>query len=282
MLDYLFNPFDRLLKSHQPKNLLVVWNRGMGDVPLGLYALVKRVRERCPGAEITFITRPDLAEVFSMLDSVKVIVEKGWKRGEPASLSPEVTASFDLVLEGVNPTKWFRWQLGKVIPELRWEDKWDSLADKFPLKKGIPYLGAHLSTETGGFYRYEKNWPLPYWEEVIQKSPHPVILFGHKKEGTFPNTIDLRGETSLIEMLSIIKNRCRYLLAPDSGVLSVVYYVKSHFPLKIISLWADPKQGILRQKVSSPNRNLEHIPLVGKKGDVSKIMPQEVREALFL
>ena len=90
--------------------------------------------------------------------------------------------------------------------------------------------------------------------------------------------IDLRGETTLHEMLSIIKNRCSYLIAPDSGVLSLTYYIDVTFPLKVISLWADPKQGILKQNVASPNPELVHAPLIGKKGDISSITVDEVCE----
>ncbi len=276
-----FNPFDRLLKREKPKNILVVWNRGMGDVPLGLYALVERTRKLCPESKVTFITRGDLQEVFSMLDGVQVIVEPSWKRGEVPVVPIEVAKEFDLILEGVNPTKWFKWQIGKMVPRLHWKGEWDKLVDRFGLDPKKTYVGAHLSTETGSFYRYEKNWPLEGWEEVIEKSPHPVILFGHKKEGLIRGAIDFRGETTLVEMLSIIKNRCGFLLAPDSGILSVVYYVDHPFPLRVVSLWADPKQGVLRQRVASPNQRLEHIPLVGKKENIATITPKDVLEALF-
>ena len=277
----MFNPFDRLIKRVKPRTILVLWNRGMGDIPLGLYAFVHRVRQFFPEAEMTFMTRSDLEEVFSMLDNVRIIVNKEWRRGEKGGVPPEIAATFDLVLEEVNPTKWFKWQLKKLTPRLKWEESWDVFADRFPLEKGIPYVGAHLSTETGGFYRYEKNWPLDKWKEVIRQSPYPVILFGHKKEGVIPGAIDLRGETTMIEMLAIIKNRCRMLLAPDSGILSVVYYVDAEFPLRVVSLWADPKQGVLRQGVASPNTRLQHIPLIGRKGDIAKIEVKEVMGALF-
>jgi hypothetical protein len=49
----------------------------------------------------------------------------------------------------------------------------------------------------------------------------------------------------------------------------------------VVSLWADPKQGVLRQRVASPNQKLEHIPLVGKKENIATIPPKDVLEALF-
>ena len=52
-----------------------------------------------------------------------------------------------------------------------------------------------------------------------------------------------------------IRNRCRILVAPDSGVLTAAYYLADDFPLDVISLWSDPRQGILKQGCPSPNRN---------------------------
>ncbi|MCH9614681.1 MAG: hypothetical protein SP1CHLAM54_13550 [Chlamydiia bacterium] len=274
------NPFDRLIKKSRPERVLVAWNRGLGDVPLGLYALVKRVRRFCPDAHIAFLTRSDLKEVFQMLPNVEVIVDPSWKRGEPLVVDPSLADHFDLVLEKVDPTRHFKWQLKKLIPKLNWKDEWDRLADKFDLDKEKKYIGCHVSTETGHFYKYEKNWPETQWKELFTKLKRPVILFGAKKIGEFPGAIDLRGETTLFEMLSIIKNKCSHLLAPDSGVLSVLYYVDAEFPLKVVSLWADAKQGILRQGVNSPNLGLTHIPLIGKKEDISKITTKQVVEAL--
>lgn len=275
-----FNPFDRLIKQKKPKRILVAWNRGLGDVPLGLYALVKRVRRFVPDAHIAFITRSDLKEVFQMLPDIEVIIDPSWKRGTPLEVDPSLASHFDLVLEKVDPTRHFKWQLKRLIPRLEWEDEWDKLVERFDLDPAKKYLGCHVSTETGQFYKYNKNWPETHWREVFSRLTQPVILFGANKTGEFPGTIDLRGETTLMEMLSIIKNRCSKLLAPDSGVLSVVYYVDAEFPLKVVSLWADAKQGVLRQGVESPNLGLTHIPLVGKKEDITTITTQEVLEAL--
>lgn len=274
------NPFDRIIKKTRPKRILVAWNRGLGDVPLGLYALLTRVRRFCPDAHVAFLTRTDLKEVFQMLPDVEVIVDPAWKRGSPLIVDPSLADHFDLVLENVDPTRHFKWQLKKLVPKLRWNNEWDAYAEKFGLDKDKNYIGVHVSTETGRFYKYEKNWPETHFKELFSQLRRPVILFGAKKTGLFPNAIDLRGETTLFDMLSIIKNKCSHLLAPDSGVLSVLYYVDARFPLKVVSLWADPKQGILRQGVDSPNLGLTHIPLIGKREDISKITTKAVLEAL--
>jgi hypothetical protein len=77
-------------------------------------------------------------------------------------------------------------------------------------------------------------------------------------------------------MLAIVKNHCRVLVAPDSGVLTMAYYLDCAFPLTVVSLWSDPRQGVLKQGVASPNRELAHVPLVGEGEDVRRIPVEEV------
>lgn len=81
-------------------------------------------------------------------------------------------------------------------------------------------------------------------------------------------------------MLSLIKNRCRYLVVPDSGVLSITYYIDVPFAIDVVSLWADPRQGVLRQKVASPNPLLRHHPLIANNKDLRTIPVQTVMDAL--
>lgn len=291
MIFGLRNPLVVLLKNAAKKRarkFLITWNRGLGDIALGLYALTERIRGFVPDAEITFITRTDLAPGFSLLKDVQVLVAEDWKRGVPFDLELTLAelrlskAHFDVVMENPNVTKWLSSQLGKLTPKLQWKEEWDTLWEKFDLSTNGTYVAVHVQTET--VYAYEKNWPLTQWIELFKRLEFErcarIILFGLSKSVSLPveGLIDLRGETTLHEMLSIIKNRCMYLIAPDSGVLSLTYYIEASFPLKVISLWADPKQGILKQNVASPNPELVHAPLIGKKGDISSITVDEVCE----
>ena len=290
------NPLDCLLKKLVKENksrFLIAWNRGLGDIPLGLYALVYRIRSFIPNASITFLTRNDLADMFAMIEEVHVLVGSRWERGKPANiketlkehqLSPNM---FDVILERPDPTRWLRWQLGTLTPKLKWQEESDALALPFALDKDKTYIGAHIQTETGEYYGYEKNWSLPSWRDlfkrIIDEKRGDILLFGLQASPAFmmDGVIDLRGKTSLFEMLSLIKNHCPYLIAPDSGVLSIAYYLDVSFPIRLVSLWADPRQGVLRQKVTSPNPHLQHTPLIGKNGDVSNITVNEVYHALF-
>lgn len=289
------NALDQLFKKAQKEKksrILITWNRGLGDIALGLYALTFRIRQFIPEAHITFVTRSDLEEGFALLPNVNVLVGKDWKRGSPFDLIRTLAQhnlkpdAFDLILENPDATRWLKWQIGSLTPKLEWNAKWDDLWKRFDLQEDKRYVGVHVQTETN--YNYEKNWPLSHWKELFEKlrkehSFH-IVLFGFSPSPVFTQEgiIDLRGKTNLPEMLSIIKQRCSLLVVPDSGVLSLTYYLNIEKPLKIISLWADPHQGVLKQNVASPNSKLLHLPLIGPSNDISQISVNTVLEKVHV
>ena len=69
-------------------------------------------------------------------------------------------------------------------------------------------------------------------------------------------------------------------LGTNGGVLTMVYYHDVHCPLALVSLWVDPRQGVLRRKVASPHPRLRHVPLLGAGEAVSKITVEEVFGAI--
>ncbi len=291
------NEFDRVLNKAgrlKQKKFLLVWNRGLGDIALGVYRVVQKIRQTIPTAEITVLTREDLAEGFSLLEGVSTIAGPGWKRGEPVQLLERLAScgrkkeEFDVILEKMDPTRWFKNDLGKFVPQLIWRPEYDRLWKKFNLNPNKnKYLAVHGHTETEEFYSYNKNWPAEKFKEVfntlVGEDPFlKIILLGLRKTPfeMHSQILDLRGETSILEMLSIIKNCCPLLIAPDGGILSLVYYLNVDFPITIISLWGDARQGILKQSVPSPNHSLKHIPIIGQKNDINSITPAEVLEAV--
>ncbi len=273
------------------KKVLLAWNRGLGDIALGLYAVVHRIRSLVPGAEISFLVRENLIDGFSLLEGVQAFAARGWKRGEPYDVEASLREigrdpkEFDWIIPWPNPTDWVRWQHGTLVPRLFWNPLHDDLWKKFGLEEGLVYIGAQASAETN--YGLWRNWPENRWREffdALRQYPNArVILFGFGKEPRYESgqIIDLRGKTTLFELLSILKNRCSHLIAPDSGVLSMAYYLDQPFPLQIVSLWADPKHGILKQNVASPNPLLVHRPLIGAHRDSGAIEAKTVLETLF-
>lgn len=268
------NPLDRRLKKaaqYGCKSVLIPWNRGLGDIALGLYAIVRRIRDYLPDAKVTFLTRPDLEDGFKLLKDVNVIVAPEWSRGEPATLPIKDFPSFDLVIPNADPSYWVAWQRGKLIPKMEWNKEWDALCDRFNLPPNC--VAAHVHCETN--YYFERNWTFDKWQELFYSLEGPIVLLGLKKDPVFnhPHLIDLRGETSLFEILAILKNKCRCLVAPDSGILGMTYFLNTPFHLRIVSLWADPNHGILKQNVPSPNPLLEHIPIISPNRKDAALIP---------
>lgn len=282
------NPLDKMLKEAKArgqKNILLYWNRGLGDIALGLFAIVHRIREFIPDAKITFLTRPNLRDGFLLLGGVEILVAPQLKRGDKVDVRTLLRsigsdpAQFDLIVENPDPTHWVKWQLGKLTPLLLWQKEWDRLCEKFNLDPSQSYVGAHVQTETN--YAHWRNWPPESWTALFEKitaGGKKVLLFGFDNEPKFdiPGVIDLRGKTPLFELLSIIKNHCSALVVPDSGVSSMVYFLSEPFPITHISLWADPNMGILKQNVTSPNPYLKHVPLLGKDKNIANISVEEV------
>lgn len=284
------NPFDQLLKKtvrQEQKRFLLFWNRGLGDIALGLYAMVKRIHDTIPNASITFITREDLKEGFALLASVQTLTTLKLKRGMPFSreeIFVELNLrgeDFDVIIEKPDPTYWVKWQLGTVQPKLVWDPAWDKTSPL--LDRDKKYIAIHVDSETT--YGYEKNWSKSKWDALfsfLEKKQMPCFLLGKaaKIPYAFGNIVDLRGKTNLIEALSLIKNRSSHFIGPDSGILSLLYFLNAPFPIKAISLWADPHQGILKQNVASPNPELMHIPLIAKDKILENLAIDEVIKVL--
>jgi hypothetical protein len=281
------NALDLILaraKRRGQSRFLLCWNRGLGDIPLGIYAVMHRILDWIPEAQVVVLTRPDLKEGFQLLGGVRILVDPTWKRGVPLKVNAALLneAGCEVILEHPDPTQWCRWQIGKLTPQLSWQSHWDTLSASFDLDPRYTYVGAHVETQT--HYGYEKNWPRDSWKQLFESLPrsHRVLLFGFGSKTPFEgeNVIDLRGQTTLMELLALIKNHVHTLVLPDSGILSIVYYLNISQPLKVISLWADPKQGVLKQAVPSPNPLLEHRALIAKEKDLSTVSVNQVVEAM--
>jgi ADP-heptose:LPS heptosyltransferase len=288
------NPLELLLKRSargKKKKILLCWNRGLGDIALGLYAVVERIREYIPDAAITFLTRKNLVQGFQLLRNVRVIEAPGWERGVPISVEKTLRklkispSSFDLIIEKPDPTYWVKWQLGKLCPKLRWKKSLDSLHTSFRIPEKPMVIGIHPLAEAA--YGLSRNWPYERWKELFDRlqmrKDLTVLLFGLSAEMDFSHSclIDLRMKTELFQMLSIIKNRCTHLIVPDSGILSMTYFLDVSFPIKVISLWSDSNQGILKQGVASPNPQLIHVPLLAEEEDLHNIQVDDVLMHLF-
>lgn len=289
-------PFDRALRAalHAGRHEFAFgWNRGLGDVALGVVPLFARIRAVDPASRIVVFTRADLADAFRLTDADAVHVVAGAARGstiDPVAhaaamgvpLSPSATVFAD-----PDPTRWIDGRRQEFPPSLRWNPDWNARADRLvPAADGTIDIGAHVSSETAQYYGYVKDWPAARWRELFARvsAGRNVrwLLFGSAADVAFvqPDVVDLRGRTDFLDLLALIRTRCRVLVAPDSGVLTAAYYLAQSFPLDVVSLWSDPRQGILKQDCPSPNPELRHVALVGRGDDVRNLSVGEVERAV--
>lgn len=289
-------PFERALaRAARAKLRRVVfyWNRGLGDIALGLTPMFARAKARLPGASIEVVTRAELAEAFRLTDASAIHVVPGLERGEPigagtacARLAADPREGA-LAIDAPDPTRWLAVARRPAPPRFRWSSDFDALAAPF-VDRGDdrPWIAVHASTETARHYRYVKDWPADAWRALFEATAATrdvrFVLLGHAPSPPLdaPNVVDLRGRTRFLEMLALVRTRCAALVAPDGGVLNAVYFLDATFPITVVSLWSDPRQGLLKARAASPNPRLVHVPLVGAGDDVRTIAPADVLAAL--
>ncbi len=283
----------RRLTRDPRRSILFCWNRGLGDVALCLVPIFARIRREVPGARIAVVTRPELADPFGMTDADDVRIVAGLDRDAPIREADIHSATgleprdFAVVFTYPDPNRWLAGRRTEFPPSLSWDPRWDSYADRLlPAMAATITVGAHVDSETARYYRYRKDWPPAAWRELFDRfDDRPDIrwvLFGRSPASVYArnDVVDLRGRTGYLELASVIRNRCRVLIAPDSGVLTTAYYLAARFPLEVVSLWSDPRQGILLQGCASPNPLLHHVPLIGRDEQAANIPVDEVEAAV--
>ena len=202
----------RRLRTGGKRHVLICWNRGLGDVALGLYPVIDELRHAVPGVSISILTRPDLAEAFTLLDIDELIVDPLLRRRDPIRLESTLprlgvdAGRFDAVLKRPDPTHWIR-NLPSTQPRLGWPLHCDRLSTRFddafddasPVDASHPLdIGIHLQSETGHYYRYRKDWPVERWralfDEIARRHDVRFVLFGHVPEPAFTGRgfVDLR------------------------------------------------------------------------------------------
>ncbi len=288
-------PFDRALRLAQRRGtdeFVFGWNRGLGDVALGLVPLFARIRAALPHARIVVYTRADLEDAFLMAGVDHLVLVPDLERGAPLDVrdyareTGQPLSETATVFADPDPTRWLDGRRQAFPPALSWDGGWNAQADHLLAPADVITIGAHVHSETAQHYGYVKDWPAANWRALFQAFPPGdgirFVLFGNaaSSEFTQSNIVDLRGRTRFLELLAVIRCRCRILIAPDSGVLTAAYYLAQDFPLDILSLWSDPRQGILKQDCPSPNHRLVHVPLIGAGEDVRNIGVDGVRREL--
>lgn len=285
----------RFARFRRVKSVLIIWNRGLGDIPLALVATFNRVRVLIPRAKIYVLTRSDLLEGFKFCADVEVLEARSWLRKERINIDNALRDNdlsrkqFGLVLlENMDPNKWVRWQLGNFVPKLHWNQQYDSSWLKYKLPDKKLKIAIHVSTETGQYYGGKKDWPIAKWKSLIGRlttrfDSHVILLGLHKDDHFMDNNkvTDLRGETSIHEALSVIVRWSNVMIAPDGGILNYSYYLNIDHQLLLVSLWGEHRTGLLRQGVLSPNKELVHVPILSSSLSNTDIISQSNKRELW-
>ena len=285
------NPLDTILKKAKKENkktFLLAWNRALGDISLGLFAVVYRIYEYIPDAKITFLIREDLSGAFELLDGTDFIKVSFWQRYVPFDIYHTLNLlnidhkKYDVIIDRVDPNYWVKWQISTITPKLKWKKDFDVLADKFNLPKNKIVIAVQPSIETK--HSPWREYPIKYFKELFSKAQSDTVfvLLGTENREKFDseNILDLRGKTTLLEALSILKNRCDYFISLVSWLLSLFYYLDIDSPMKLIALWGSKDVGVIKQNVKSPNKNLMYLPLVFEKG-LQNLKPDELIKEIY-
>jgi len=286
--------FDRAMaraRADARKRFLFFWNRGLGDIALGLVPLFLRIRHEVKGATIEVITRAELRAAFELAGADAIHVIPALDREARVELPRACDAlgidldQFAAAFDYPDPNRWLDGRRRQNPPVLAWKPEWDRLAGRFDIPRRRRVIGAHVSAETGAYYGYVKDWPPDAWARLFARfADNRVqwVLFGNRDDRQFDgaNLTDLRGTTTFPDVMSLVRNRLTTLVAPDSGILTMAYYLDAEFPLDVISLWSDPRQGILLQGCPSPNARLRHTPLVASGEDLRNLSVDAVAAAL--
>ena len=258
------NPFtQKLKKQNSQAKILLFWNRGLGDIPLELYPLIKTIYKYCPMAEISVITRKDLIEGFYLLDFSLKIYESPRlirKQEECYDLILEdlglIQEDFNLIFNRPDPAYWVKKEKKHFAPKLSWKS---SFYKSYPIDTAKPLALLHIHSET--VYGFEKNLPSTTWEFIIEDlkaKGYFTIAIGHSPQIKTACDLDLRGKTSLFEFLSLMHDGKCLFIGPDSGLLNILYYLDVQKPWHLISFWANPRVGLLNYPATTFNKKLIH------------------------
>jgi len=281
------NPFIKDLKNLKsaPK-LLLFWNRGLGDIPLEIYPLLELIKKYAPNSFISIITRADLYEGFTLLGAnIKIYVSTNLERKKPEDVDKifeELELNqrdFDRIWIKPDPAYWAKKIKKNLKIHLTWQDQFFK-KHTFITKKPLAVL--HIHSET--VYGFEKNLPPTSWHHVIenlkQKGYYTLALGFSKNSGNFDVDCDLRGQTTLYDVLSLVIDYEPLFIGPDSGLLNMLYYLDTQKPLYLISFWANPKVGLLKQNTPSSNGLLKHELILAPDEQLHALDPRKITDKI--
>ena len=78
--------------------------------------------------------------------------------------------------------------------------------------------------EIHGGKRQSKLWPTGYWTELVKQQIVPVVQVGTTFDLVIPGVIDLRGKTSVFQLLYVLK-KSTVIVCTEGGIMHLAYAV---------------------------------------------------------
>jgi len=280
------NPLHQVLKKLPSNaNIAFFWNRGLGDIPLELYSFKETILKFCPKARLCVITREDLKEGFMLLEGLTVYTSALLKRKEEEDYEAIFTSlnlnkdAFDHIFYKPDPAYWVAKEKKVQTPKLHWDQSFET---KAYLLEGKHYAFLHLNSET--VYGFEKNLSKAQWQTILQdlkeKNYTTVALGASCDSFDLSCDIDLRGKTSLFDIITHLLNSSSIFIGPDSGLLNILYFLNIQTPLKLISYFGNTNVGILQNNHPSPNSLLQFEKVRVTEGSLHDIEPSLITKLI--
>lgn len=92
----------------------------------------------------------------------------------------------------------------------------------------------------------DKTWPLPRWNELIEKIGGNVVVVGSEPNGPMSSTLDLRGKTNIGQLAAIIK-LCRLFV----GIDSLPIHLAQALGIPVVGLFGTTRPDLILNEGSS-------------------------------
>lgn len=150
--------------------------------------------------------------------------EVDWNRWEalynlfPMLRGPEAKQKHNIDLYDLNQSQIVDMSLGLPFQTI------DSFVYAFtPYKKKLPdkfiVINNGVDTHHGKMLQTKMY---PYWEELVHLLPLPVIQTGTISDTLIPNVVDLRGKTSLLEFIGVLR-KATMTICSEGGTMHLAY-----------------------------------------------------------
>ncbi|MBI3637928.1 MAG: hypothetical protein HY216_17170 [Candidatus Rokubacteria bacterium] len=300
---------DRLLprfarRGH--RRFACAWVRGVGDVAFIVSEFTRYVQRTIPGAELTALVRPGLAEACRWIPELHdVITIEAWSRERTQR------SLFDLAfpppweirralrrhgreqeIDAILPYplgRWYERGLESRRPWLAWSEDERRFGESF-LRRAVPQddafvIAMNTHTGTAHYYHHDKEWGARNFSRlitaIVETIPESVIVLVDGAVAAplpaHPRVVDARGRLSIGECVSVIAASAVFV-GLDTGPANLAYFMRGVTARLIVLVGRRAIFTPLAHPPASPAVTL--TALCGDRDDIHAITPETVLEAV--